>query len=526
MKAWILAAALPLLPLTAQAPEGWNRREALPAAQGSWWGGGLWAGNGQGPPATLPDSLGLGNSLVGSGVSLEGGFGKGAWDVAGTGLAYRDPDGGARFTLYRGHAWRRSPGGWLAGLEMEPLVWGYGLRGGYLLGESARPFPRARVESPLAPLSIRGVNLGTWGFQAFLGRLENGRVLSTSMQDPERRRKAIAETGDPQAPWISGFRVEARFGPAVEFYMNYLNLFAGTRKGVGMTDGYGLGDYATAVFGLKDTLAESDMDFSNPGQAGTGGAYRNKARSASEADLGIRMRVTSLERLLRAGDVRFYLSRGTKAVTWNWGTFLHRPLYWLGKDVSRDLRNLGQGRVNLFWTETQRKSVPNLAVPNDTLGLTVRWERVRAGLEYQDTSNSAPQQYHRTFASATYLTGFYYQGDPLGESLGGETRCTTLRVEGDLAPTLVATAWVMAGDRPFWDDPALWQAANPGRTPSKDRFQALATSLTWRAPRDLTLNLGASWARHGAAEFVAGRTRNGFRWFAELAWRSPGARRR
>lgn len=524
MKAWILAATLPFSTLMAQAPEGWNRREPLSQGHEPWWGGGIWAGNGQGPPATLPDSLGLGNSLRGGGVRLEGGFTAGAWNLAGEGLAYRDPDGGSRFTLYRGHAWRRSPGGWLAGLEMEPLVWGYGLRGGYLLGESARPFPRARVQSPMTHLSIKGVNLGTWGFEAFLGRLENGRVLSSSMQDPARRKAAIAQGNDPQAPWISGFRVQAQFGPVTEFYMNYLNLFAGTVRGRGMTEGYGLGDYVTAVFGLKDTLAEADVDFANPDQAGTGADYRNKARSASEADIGIRVRATALERLLNAEDVRLYLSRGTKGMTWNWGTFLHRPLYWLGQDISRDWRNLGQGRVNLFWTETQRKAVPNLAVPNDTLGIAIRWPGFRAGLEYQDTSNSAKQQFHRTFASGLYITGFYHQGDPLGESLGGETRCTTLRLEGDLAPGLSATAWAMVGDRPFWDDPILWQNENPGKTCSKDRFKSLAASFAWQGSGGAFLQLGVSWARHSAEGFIQGQQADGFRWFSSLGWRSSPSR--
>ena len=164
MKPWILAALLPMASLMAQVPGGWDRREPLASGATPWWGVGLWAADGQGPPATLIKSLGMGNGLTGAGFHLEGGIHAGNWDFAGEVLGNRDFQGAAYLTLYRSHAWWHGPSGWQFGYEQEPLVWGYGLNGGYLLGESDRPVPKLRIESPMRHLGIGRVGLGTWGF--------------------------------------------------------------------------------------------------------------------------------------------------------------------------------------------------------------------------------------------------------------------------------------------------------------------------------------------------------------------------
>jgi hypothetical protein len=463
----------------------------------------------------------MGNALTGTGFHLEGGLKAGHWDFAAETLGNRDPQGHSYMTLYRSHAWWKGDKGWQAGYEQEPLVWGYGLNGGYLLGEAARPVPKLRIESPLIPLGIGRVGLGSWGFQAFLGRLENNRLISSSMQDAAWRRATIATQGDPQSPLLSGFRIQAQFGSTTEFYANYINMFSGTLKGTGMTEGYGLGDYATSLFGLKDALAEANTDFTDPGHPAP--EYKNKARSASNADLGFRVRMAFLERALGAEDVRMYLSRGSKGVTIVYGLFLKKPLYWICSDAAMDVKHVIQGHVNLFWNEDQRKSVPNLIVPNDTLGILVTWPKIRLGVEYQDTSNEVVKG-HRSFASATYPSGFYYYGDPLGEALGGEARTATVKLEADLSPKLASTSWFLIGDRPFRDNLPDWQLENPGALPKKDRTFGLQQGLTWKPSRGATVNLGASWMNHGAANNVAGRQENGFRWFADLGYRwSRGA---
>jgi hypothetical protein len=458
----------------------------------------------------------MGNALTGSGFHLEGGFKAGHWDFAAEALGNRDTEGHSYMTLYRSHAWWKGNKGWQAGFEQEPLVWGYGLNGGYLLGEAARPVPKLRVESPLIPLHLGKYGLGAWGFQAFLGRLENHRVISSSMQDPAWRRATIAAQGDPQAPMLSGFRIQAEFGRNVEFYANYINTFSGTLKGNGMTEGYGLGDYATSLFGLKDALAEANTDFTDPGHPTP--EYKNKARSASNADLGFRVRMPSLERMLGAHDVRLYLSRGSKGVTIVYGLFLKKPLYWICSDAAMDVKHIIQGHVNMYWNEDQRKSVPNLIVPNDTIGILINWPKVRLGVEYQDTSNAVIKG-HRSFASTTYVSGFYYYGDPLGEAIGGESRMGTAKLEADISSQLISTSWLLIGDRPFRDNLPDWQLENPGSSPKKDRILGLQQGLTWRPSSIATLRIGTSWMGHGAVNNVPGQKKNGFRWFADLGFR-------
>jgi len=510
------------LPALAQLPPEWIRREALGAelAKGSaWWGAGLWSADASGPPAPLVDSLGLGNSLKGSGFHLEGGLRAGRWDFAGEALGVRDPEGSPYLTLYRSHAWWRGAKGWQAGFEQEPLVWGYGLNGGYLLGEASRPFPRLRLESPYRALSLFKAGLGEWGFQTFLGRLENHRELSASMQDLSYRRHLVAQQGEPQAPLLAGYRLQARFGSRVTLYLNYLNLWAGTLDGKGVTSGYNLGEYATALFGLKDTLAEASYDPAT--QSSQGAGYKNKARSASSADWGIRVESPRLARLFRAEKAWFSLSRGSKSMGWPVGVFIKNPPKYLLKDVSADLRNLFTGRFGFGWKYDARYAVPSLLTPNDDVGILVSWPGVRLGLEYLDTSNPV-EQGHRTFAHPFYISGFYYHGDPLGNALGGETRATTARLELDASPRLTLVSWLNWGIRPFRDDPALWQAAHPGASPAGDRLFGLQQAARWRLTPAATLNLGAAWERHGAVEYEAGRRGNGLRWFTDLAYRWGG----
>ena len=516
----ILRSCLVLLayPMCAQLPPGWFQREPLgqPGAP-AWWGGGQWAGDGQGPPATLVDSLGLGNALTGAGVHLEGGFRAGSWDFAGELLAAHQ-DGASWLTLYRSHAWWRGRSGWQGGFEQEPLVWGYGLNGGYTLGEAARPFPRLRLESPYRSLSLFKVPLGSWSFQTFLGRMENHRVLSDSIQDGAWRMATINRHGDPQAPLLSGYRAQARFGQHFTFYLNWLNLWSGTRNGVGVTQGYNLGEYLTAMFGLKDSLSQASTD---PSEALLPTSPVNRAQSASEMDWGLRMEAPCLARFLGAGQAWLWVSRGSKSEAWPIGLFLRNPPRYLASDVATLFRNLATGKFGFNWNYNAWYSIPSEITPNDNVGLLLAWPRLRLGAEYLDTSNNLGQG-HRSFAHENYLTGFYYHGDPLGEALAGETRATTVRVELDASSRLTLVGLADWGIRPFRDTPDLWQAAHPGAQPWADRIFGAQQALRWRLGRGLTLDTGSAWQRHGAVDYMAGRTGNGFRWFTDLAWRWPG----
>ena len=521
MSKWV-ALFLAMAPLAAQVPQGWNQRTILgsdSAGKGWWYGAGLWAGDHSGPQATLTDSLGLGNAISGKGVHLEVGYRIGRWDMAAELLTNRTPQGTDYATLYRSHLWYKGRSGWQGGFEQEPLVWGYGLNGGYLLGEAARPFPRLRVESPMGELNAGPVPLGQWGWQAFMGRMDNHPVLGSEVQDPSWRSRAIASQGTPEAPLLMGYRVQAQFGPLIEFYMDMTNQWAGTLNGKGMTDGYNLGEYLTAMSGLKDTLAEANTNFSDPGHQAT--PYKNGARSASNADAGLRLKVPSLARVLKADTVQLYVSRGTNGVIWPIGLFLKHPAHYMGEEVRSDVSNaVTSPNYGAIWAGMNRYALPTMVVPNNAVGILATWARVRAGLEYYDGADNAGQG-HRTFLNGQYLMGNYYYGDPLGNAVGGEAITTTAKVEADVTPRLKTGTKLIRGSRPFRDNLPDWQLDHPGQTAAKNRFTALEQTLDWKATAITTLSLGAIWQRQQAVMNMAGAEGNGCSWFMDCTFRWP-----
>ena len=515
-----LGLLLAVSPLAAQLPEGWNHRqrlgEDLPEPT-RWVGWGLWAADKAGPPATLISSLGLGNSLVGSGVSLEGGWRSGAWEGAGKVLLFRDADGATRGTLHQGHLTWTSPQGWQLGLENEPLVWGYGLTGGYLLGEAARPFPKLRWATPSGHLSLFGTSLGNWSGQIFLGRLESRRHLADNVQNPSSQGRLLAANGEPEAPLISGYRLEANFlERRIETYLNVTVLWGGNRNGMPMTSGYNLGDYLTAMTGTKDLLAESSTDFSDPNHPAV--TMANQAQSSTNFDLGVRVQTPFLAHWLKADQAWAYVSRGSKGMLWPLGVLYHKPLYWLGKDLEQETRWVLRSQYRRSWYGAERHLVPNLLVPNDAFGLLVQWPAVRVGLERRSTSNLQFYPY-RSFENNIFATGFYRDGDPLGEAFGGETDVTTARLEWDASPSLTTTAWLYRGARPFRDNPLTWLQDHPGQAYTEDFFSGLQLDLTWKATERQTLRAGASLERHSAAGYVLGKTGFGSRWFLEWSAR-------
>lgn len=489
---------------------------------GGWYGLGSWMADKHGPPATFVDSLGLGNALVGGGLHLEAGWRRDRWDLAGKVLLIRDPQGQAFATFYQGHALRRSAGGWLAGLEMEPLVWGFGLNGGYLLGEAARPFPRFRIVTPPKAISLFGLPMGTWRGQFFLGRIEGPKTVGENSQDPSYRLRRIAEMGDPQHPFISGIRAEAKLGESTELYLNYINLFGGTLNGRSLLEGYGTGDYLTALFGLKDTLAEGNIDFNDPNHPAP--ELKNKAQSASNSDVGIRIRLQSLASLLKAEDARIYITRGSKAVNLRQGHFFRRPFYYLGRDLDTDWKNLTHLRVGTTWNQKDRYVLPSPEAPNDTVGMLARWEKWRLGLEYLDTVNEGDlpdrplEQNHRAFEHGIYLSGFYAYGDPLGEAMGGEARFWTLTVQHDGPGSLGVQTWVHLGSRPFREDLDSWHLDHPGLVPEINRFVGIQQTVQWQASPTLSVRAGGSYQHQSAQHYVPGASGHGFRWFLDMSW--------
>lgn len=528
---WILAT---FSALQAQLPPGWSCQEPLGAGlTGGWYGAGVWAADKHSAPATFVDSLGLGNALTGQGTHLEAGWNGPKWSFAGQINAWRDAKGESRVIVQRFHVAYASQSGWRTALEQEPLVWGYGLNGGYVLGEAARPFPRFRVESPFKDIRILGIPLGTWKGQIFLGQVEGHKVTGESSQDPSYRRRAIADVGDPQRPFLSGIRLESRLGESTELYLNYINLFGGSLLGKSLTEGYRTRHWIASFFGLKDSYAEGGVDF-NRGEGSFTPLSTGRVKSASSSDVGLRVRISPLEDLFNAQDVRFYISRGAKAMNTRGQILLHRPGYALSEDIRRDWRSLLHTPF-YPWHQRARYVLPTTPVPNEAVGLLIQWNRTRIGVEYLDTANSMlnPDNpgitNHRTFEQDPYLSGFYLEGDPLGNATAGEARTVTLRAEMDLTPQWTARAWLLWGDRPFresiyWTDRpyrdglANWLQDHPGATPTRNRFLGLQQVVEWKPDARLKIRGGVSTQHQNAYLNVKGDGRTGFRWFIDLGW--------
>ena len=148
------------------------------------------------------------------------------------------------------------------------------------------------------------------------------------------------------------------------------------------------------------------------------------------------------------------MSRGAKAVNTRAQWLLHRPGTAFSRDLHNDWISLTQAPLRP-WNQRSRYVLPSPAVPNDAVGLLIRWNQVRLGVEYLDTANTMlnPDNpgitNHRTFEHDVYLSGFYQEGDPLGNATAGEARTITVRAEVDWTPRWSTRTWLLWGDRPF-----------------------------------------------------------------------------
>lgn len=511
------------LSLVAQAPPDWQTNKILGAdlAPGTtWYSAGQWMAGAQGKGGMFVNSLGLGNSIQGAGITLSAGHRAKNWSIAGQFLAGCNQNANSFGKFYRGHAIYQTQNGWNLGLEKEPLVWGYGLNGGYLLGEAAQPFPRMRIETPCKSLSVFGVPLGNWSAQTFMGQLENDRVTSELVQDPLYRQRIIKQNGDPKSPLFNGYRLQATFGDSLEFYINYTNLWGGNLNGKSIMKGYQSKDYLTAMFGLKDTLAEANMDPTKP----TPGPYRNKGRSASNFDTGARLRVRALESLFNLDHAFLYISRGAKNIWWTPGTFIKSPLSSLGKDIKKNLQLLSQGRMSLLFKDYNVwRSAPNIVQPDDTVGLIFGWDKFRLGIEYSDIVNVGPEggtQQSRPFVTDLYPTGFYRYGDPLGNAIAGEHRVTTLKIELHPNKTLSLQTWVHHGKRPYKENKQLWNESNPGKNPTNNMFYMIQQVIRGTIGKQTAFQVGLAWQKQSAVDYIQGNTKSTLRWFGGIGFRS------
>jgi hypothetical protein len=135
--------------------------------------------------------------------------------------------------------------------------------------------------------------------------------------------------------------------------------------------------------------------------------------------------------------------------------------------------------------------------------------------------DSPGQVNHRTFEHGLYPSGFYQEGDPLGNATGGEARTFTLRTEMDWSSQWATRAWVLWGDRPFRDVPVYWFLDHPDATPVRNRFFEIQLVVDWRPDAITKVSSGLSSQTQSAYLNVEGQRRTGFRWFIDVGWTWP-----
>lgn len=452
---------------------------------------GLGGAGSEGLYTPLVGGEGFGHGMQGWGVGLQGKYYRGGLSLSATAVAFRD-DGITRGILQRGGIAYQTEGGWRFALEQAPFQWGFGLNGGYLMGDSARPFPRVSLGTPEAALHLWRVPLGRWRAELFYGRLEWNRPIPEWMANRLYQEAEVAKTGDIRRPDLSGLMLQGRFGPHVELNLGVVSMWGGVDpQGNSRRRGYTWEDYALGFIGAENigrTEASGspfNFDTSNFKQISMGHAL-------AEA----RVRIPALAGYFGAKGASVYLSRGSKNVNWQWKDFLRHPGAAIHRDLSKDWELVKRGRVtggdytDSLWGRGIREAVPTLEHANDILGLQLVWERWDLGLEYADTVNVPwDGRGYRVYSHSTYLAGYSRYGDPLGMAFGGDVITRTMDLGIPLFLEGKGRLKVVRGTRAFRDNLELWSAAHPGSVPELDRFWFVQMDAQWRTP---TGRIGAS----------------------------------
>ena len=498
MSGSILLAGLASASAFAQAPLLQDGAEDLRQARLAWAVGGpilppfrvpslevgLGGAGSQGLHAPLVGGEGFGHGMQGWGAGIQGKYFRGGWSFTAAATAFRD-GGITRGSLQRAGLAYRSEGGWRVALEQAPFQWGFGVNGGYLMGDSARPFPRLALSTPEAALRLWRVPLGRWSAELFYGRLEWNRAIPTWIGNPLNQAAAKAAYGDVRRPDISGAMLRGRFGPHVELNLGVTSIWGGLDpQGRNRRQGYTWEDYALGFFGAENigrTEASGSpfqFDQSEFKQISTGHAL-------AEA----RVRIPALADYFRARGASVYLSRGSKNVNWQWKDFLRHPGAAIRRDLSKDWELIKRGNVRggdymeSIWGRGIREAVPTLEHANDMMGLQLVWEGWDLALDYADTVNiPADGGGYRVYTNGTFLSGYSRYGDSMGLAFGGDVITRTVDLGFPLPSEGKGRIKVVNGIRAFRDNLALWTAAHPGSTPELNRFWFLQVDAQWRTP--------------------------------------------
>lgn len=383
------------------------------------------------PWMPLIHGTGLGTVTLGQGLVLQGSWVHDGWEISAVGTGLKDFDNRmTRGRLLEFTLVKHTRSGWRWGLEKKPLQWGYGLFGGYLMGDSNDPVPRLILDSRSADLHLFGVPLGAWRFETFLGQLEWNRQIPAWVSDPQYVRHVLDTQGDIRRPNLSGFRLRAAFGPNVDMNFGVVSRWGGVdANGQNIMKGLSWWNYPLGYLGAENlVVAEASGNAQNPDPTKrfvVPPDYHNISNAVADVELRIRFPETAAK-WFGAKGMALYLSRGANNVNWQWKDFVKHPF----SAWSHDLRFVGNKVSHLavtgsapdtLWGWAYAEGTPGLVHINDTVGVQWVYDRWDLGLELSDLHNQPyPASTFRTYENEKFISGHSRYGDSLGQPLGAE----------------------------------------------------------------------------------------------------------
>jgi hypothetical protein len=455
---------------------------------------------------------GLGTVTLGQGLAVEGKWIQSGWEVSALITALKDFEGSTtRGRLLEFSLVKQTETGWRWGLEKKPFQWGYGIFGGYQIGDSHDPVPCLILESPYRELSLFGVPLGSWGFDTFLGQLEWDRQIPAWVSTPHETAATLQGKGNLRRPNLSGLRLKAAFGPNIDMNFSVVSEWGGVdASGQNIMKGLALWNYPLAYLGAENlAIAEASgnmsQDHPDPNYTYTGKNFHSLSNALADVEVRVRFPETAAN-WFGAQGMSVYLSRGATSVNWHWKDFLRHPfsawshdLKYVGKRVAQS--DIKGSSPDDLWGWGYAQSAPSLAHINDTVGIQWVFDGWDLGIEVSDLHNQAyPASTFRVYGHWRNLSGHSRYGDSLGQPLGGEVYLQGfnlgLRLPGNGKLTLQA----MDAIRFYRDSPDQLSPWIPG---SDDHFFHTQVDAQWALK---TGRIGGSFAyeKHQADLFIPG----------------------
>lgn len=478
------------------------------------------------PWMPLIHGTGLGTVTLGQGLMVQGSWIHDGWEFSAEGTGLRDFDNKiTRGRLLEFSLVKHTRSGWRWGLEKKPFQWGYGLFGGYQMGDSNDPVPRLVLESPIAERHFFGIPLGAWGFETFLGQLEWNRQIPTWISDPHTVRQTLDAQGDIRRPNLSGLRLRAAFGPNVDMNFGVVSRWGGVdASGQNIMQGLSWWNYPLGYLGAENlVIAEATGNAQNPDPSKrfvVPSDYHNISNAVADVELRIRFPETAAK-WFGAKGMAVYLSRGANNVNWQWKDFVKHPfsawshdLRFVGKKVSH-LEVTGSAPGDL-WGWAYAEGAPGLVHINDTVGVQWIYDRWDLGLELSDLHNQPyPDSTFRTYENGKFISGHSRYGDSLGQPLGAEVYQQGFNLGVKLPHQGHVTIQVLDAIRFYRDSPLTVTEYVPG---VDDHFYHAQVDAQWVFP---SARIGGSVAfeHHQADLFVPGNRRSN--WIMSLGYAVP-----